>query len=217
MMPDHKHQDPAVHAAFLRDLVLTRYAEDGGYCAMAAVSLMACDDRGGDVPKGVSVVLGTLVRTLNDNADDGPRQELLPFLPRLLDSADQAADRQREAALRHAIEGMVLGAMHHRLTAPLLNLIAAARTRRQAAAAWRASARHLLHQVGIALHAEAAMALAAAALEEDPGLASLLCCQALGIEVRCHSMAVWDQALELLDDLIRMDGREQQSAEARAA
>ncbi len=214
---DQQLLDPSFRAAYLRDLVLSRYDEGDACCAMGAVSLLAGHACRSDVPEGVSVVLGALVRCLNDNADDRPRQELLPLLPRLLNSADEAADRQREAVLRRAIEDVVLRGMQHRLTAPLRNRIGAARTRRQVAAAYRAAARHLLHPVGLALHAEAAMALAAAALEEDPSLAALLACQALGSELRCNPDAVWGPALDLLDALIELDGCEQREAEIQAA
>ncbi len=214
---DQQLLDPSFRAAYLRDLVLSRYVEGDACCAMGAVSLLAGHACRGDVPEGVSIVLGALVRCLNDNADDGPRQHLLPFLPRLLNSADAAADRQREALLQRAIEDVVLRGMQRRLTAPLRNRIWAAGTRRQVAAAYRAAARHLLHPVGMALHADAAMALAAAAMEEDPSLAALLSCQALGSELRCAPHAVWEPALELLNALIEMDGCEQLEAEIQAA
>ena len=209
--------DPGFRAAYLRDLVLTRYiTRSDGCCAMGAVSLHAGGSRNTDVPSGVSVVLGTLVRTLNDHAEDGPRQDLLPFLLRLVGSADQDADHAREGKLLATIESIVLRAMWHRLPRPLVSRIRRARTRRQSANVWRAAARHLLHPVGMALHAEAAMALAVAAREEEPILAVLLSCQALGIELRCHPDAVWRPALALLDALITL-GASRRKPEALAA
>lgn len=65
-----------------------------GACLLEAASYIA-GERWSDQPQCVSVVLGAFGRRLNDNCTDEERQQLKPFIPRLLNTADDGKDGAR--------------------------------------------------------------------------------------------------------------------------
>ena len=71
-----------------------RDATPGQWCLMEATAYLA-GEPWSDHPACVSPVLGAYGRGLNDAWDDVQRQKLVPFIPRLLGTADDGQDEAR--------------------------------------------------------------------------------------------------------------------------
>ena len=69
-------------------------ATPGQWCLMEATAYLA-GEPWSDHPACVSPVLGAYGRGLNDAWDDVQRQKLVPFIPRLLGTADDGQDEAR--------------------------------------------------------------------------------------------------------------------------
>ena len=69
-------------------------ATPGQWCLMEATAYLA-GEPWSDHPACVSPVLGAYGRGLNDSWDDVQRQKLVPFIPRLLGTADDGQDEAR--------------------------------------------------------------------------------------------------------------------------
>lgn len=69
-------------------------ATPGQWCLMEATAYLA-GEPWSDHPACVSPVLGAYGRGLNDAWDDVQRQQLVPFIPRLLGTADDGQDEAR--------------------------------------------------------------------------------------------------------------------------
>lgn len=71
------------------------HADNNGKCALEAVAWLA-GEKHSDHPVCVSAVLGDFCRSCNDSLDDIKRQQLKPYLPRLIGTAgDEAKDLRR--------------------------------------------------------------------------------------------------------------------------
>ena len=83
--------------ATLDSLTLDEGAHDAfteGACAMEAAAWLAGEHHS-DRPACVSPVIGTYVRSLNDNWERKPRQQLKPYLPRIIGTAGDGQDEAR--------------------------------------------------------------------------------------------------------------------------
>lgn len=73
----------------LDSLVLERgrhsYPEQG-LSILEAVSVIAPNEKFGDAPRTVSPVIASFLRDWNDSLDDAPRQELKPYIPKVIGS-----------------------------------------------------------------------------------------------------------------------------------
>src|SRR6266545_1161132 len=67
---------------------------DSGVCLLEAVAWFAGREHS-DHPPCVSPVLGTFGRSWNDALDDSTRQRLVPFIPRMVGTANDGADEAR--------------------------------------------------------------------------------------------------------------------------
>jgi hypothetical protein len=72
-----------------------------GVCALEAAALTA-GERPGDHPACVCPVIAAFVRGYNDVTDDARRQDLLPFVPRLVGTSSPVHAGPRLARLRRA-------------------------------------------------------------------------------------------------------------------
>ncbi len=72
----------------------THATPDEGRCAMEWVSYLAGEPHSDD-PACVSPVLRAFCTTLNDSLEDGPRQQLRPYLGRTIGTADDGLDETR--------------------------------------------------------------------------------------------------------------------------
>lgn len=65
-----------------------------GMCAMEVVAFLAGDSHT-DHPRCACPIISSFVRHINDNMPDEPRQKLLPYLPRLVDSVCEDYEQAR--------------------------------------------------------------------------------------------------------------------------
>ena len=73
-------------------------AAEEGMCALETVAWMAGLPHS-DQPPCVCPVIATLVRSMNDRMTHFHRQGLIPFLPRMIDTKEEALARSRAEAL----------------------------------------------------------------------------------------------------------------------
>lgn len=189
------------------------YSRGAGVCAMELVAWLAGEPHS-DHPECTSLVLGAYVRLLNDIMPPDVRQELKPYLPRLIGTAGDGRDVRRaflaaDAAVR-VFAPLAFAAQGDHDSAEALRSLAPVTDRASAYdARWTLSAASRFDpNVRVAAEAARTACAAVAAVTADAGDHKWLAhaaTNAIRVAATAGHAEVWPEAIALLDRMIKAE------------